>query len=70
MIDERFQGKGHGKAALHLAIDYLKKELGAKEIFLSFVPDNTVAEGLYEGAGFKKTGEMDGDELIMRLDAD
>jgi diamine N-acetyltransferase len=69
MIDERYQKKGYGKAALTLAIEYLRREFNVSEIFLSFVPDNTAAEKLYESAGFRKTGESDDDgEIIMRLE--
>ena len=68
MVDERFQGKGYGKAALNLGIEYLQKEFGIKEIELSFVPENTAAENLYESVGFKKTGAIEDGEIIMRLD--
>ena len=68
MIDEKFQRRGYGKAALALGVAYLKKEFDVKEIFLCFEPSNAAAEALYESAGFKRTGEVDGDEIIMRLD--
>ena len=67
MIDERYQGKGYGRAALLLGIRYLADIHGAREVFLSVVPENTVAEGLYLSIGFKHTGAMSGDEAIMRL---
>lgn len=67
MIDERYQKMGYGKAALQLSIEYLRREHGAKEIFLSFEPDNVAAEGLYSGAGFVRTGEVDDGEIVMRL---
>ena len=67
MIDERFQGKGYGRQALLLGIEYLKEKFGPPEIFLSYEPDNHVAEKLYESVGFKKTGGLWGDEIIMRL---
>lgn len=68
MVDERFQKRGYGKAALQLAIDYLLKEHNVNEIYLSFEPSNAVAEKLYTSAGFKRTGEVDGDEIVMRLE--
>ena len=67
MIDERYQSKGYGKAALLLAISYLKEEHGAREIFLSVVPENTAAKNLYHRIGFQLTGEMSGSEVVMRL---
>ncbi|MCL2372582.1 MAG: GNAT family N-acetyltransferase [Defluviitaleaceae bacterium] len=67
MIDKRFQGKGYGKAALALAIKYLKEEHNAGEISLSFEPNNSIAEKLYASAGFQRTGEVDDGEIVMCL---
>jgi len=67
MIDERFQGKGYGKAALLLAIKYLKEKHNVKEIFLSFDPSNIIAEKLYSDAGFQRTGEIEDGEVVMCL---
>jgi len=67
MIDKRFQGKGYGKAALRLSIHYLVDRFSVNDIYLSFQPGNTVAEKLYSDAGFQRTGEMDGSEIVMCL---
>ena len=67
MIDERFQRKGYGRAALRLAIGYLKEKFNVTEIYLSFHPDNIVAEKLYNSVGFQRTGEMEYDEIVMCL---
>ena len=67
MIDKRFQGKGYGKAALVLAVKYLKEKYNVSEIFLSFEPDNTVAEKLYSSIGFQRTGEVENNEIVMCL---
>ncbi len=66
MIDSRFQGKGYGKAAMQLVIDELAAE-GAERIFISFEPENTVAESLYSGLGFEDTGEIEGGERVFCL---
>jgi len=68
MIDARFQGKGYGRAALQLGIAYLADTYAAKEVFTSFVQGNTAAEALYTSVGFRRTGEIDGDEIGLRLD--
>ena len=70
MIDERYQRKGYGKAALQLAIAYLRDKFKATEIYLSFEPENTVAERLYSSAGFRPTGEVDDGEVVMCLKID
>lgn len=66
VIDAEQQGKGHGRAAM-LAIIAFLSEQGAREVALSYEPDNLVARGLYDSLGFRETGEMDGEELVARL---
>ena len=67
MIDEKFQGKGYGRAATMEVIERLKQVEDCKEIYLSFVPENKNAEKLYESIGFKRTGELnEGGEIMMR----
>ena len=68
MIDAKHQKNGYGKAALLLSIKYLHENHKANEIFLSFEPNNVVAEKLYSDVGFKRTGEIEGGEIVMRLD--
>jgi diamine N-acetyltransferase len=67
MIGAEHQGKGYGKAALLAVIAHLKATPGNREIRLSYVPGNLVAEGLYRSVGFVPTGEIDDGEIIMRL---
>ncbi len=69
MIDEKQQGKGYGKEAVKLALDYIKTfPCGdAEYCWLSYEPENKVAEELYRSFGFLETGEMDGEELIAIL---
>ena len=69
MIDENYQDKGYGKEALLKAIEYIKTkpEGPAASCFLSFVPGNEKAEGLYKKVGFVATGEEDHGEIIMKL---
>ncbi len=67
MIDERYQGKGYGKAALARAIEYLRDVHEVKEIMISYKPDNVVAKTLYASAGFVETGEMYDGEILAKL---
>lgn len=68
IIDEKFQGRGFGKAAMKKLIEGMKKLPDCDEIFLSFVPGNTGAEKLYTNLGFEKTGDMEENgEIILRL---
>ncbi len=69
MIDKTFQGKGFGKEAVRLALDFIKTfPCGeAKYCWLSYEPENEKAAALYRSFGFSETGEKDGEELIAVL---
>jgi len=67
MIDQRYQGLGFGRHALHLVIDHIKTRPGAKEFFTSCVPGDGSPCPFYEKMGFVYTGEVDDDELVMKL---
>jgi diamine N-acetyltransferase len=67
MIDEKYQGKGYGKAATLEVIERLKQDENCREIYLSFAPENVNAEKLYQNIGFKRTGETNEyGEILMR----
>ena len=69
MIDEEYQGKGYGKEAVRLAMEYINTlPCGAAEYcWLSYEPENETARKLYRSFGFAETGDMDGEELISVL---
>ena len=69
MIDERYQRKGYGRAAMHLILDFIAGEPcgPAEYCWLSYEPENTAAKALYASFGFSETGEWDGDEVIAAL---
>ena len=66
MIDEKFQGNGYGTAALQAIIQYFRDH-GANNIRLSTKETNTAALSMYRKAGFRDTGEMNGEEIVLRL---
>ncbi len=68
LIGDPFQGKGYGKAALHILIQRLWEEYHYPEIYLSLFAGNDAAEHLYQSFGFAYIGERDtGGEDVMRL---
>lgn len=67
MIDQRYQGKGYGRAALRQLIKDLRIRPDFTELRLSLVQENTVAERMCMSQGFNYTGELLGSELIMLL---
>ena len=56
MIDQEYQGKGYGKEALRLALEYIKTQpCGSAECcWLSYEPENEVARKLYRSFGFEE----------------
>ena len=66
MIDKRYQGKGYGREAIRLALDFIRTwPCGEAEYCeVSYEPENEVARNLYRLMGFKENGEMDGDEIV------
>lgn len=67
MIDKKYQGKGYGKSALKLAVNYMISNFGIKELGTGTHCENFVAQSLYKSIGFKETGEIDGDQIGMKL---
>ncbi len=67
MIDHRLQQNGYGTAALQAIIRYFKDH-GANNIRLSTKETNTHALSMYRKAGFRDTGEMNGEETVLQLD--
>jgi len=64
MIDQRYQGRGFGAAAIQLLLNQFKGR--ADYINVSWVPGPAEAAGFYRKLGFAETGEMDGAEVIAR----
>ena len=67
MIAGPHQGKGYGRRALELLIEYVKTRPGAKELMTSYVPIEGGPEGFYRKLGFEPTGEVHGGEVEIRL---
>lgn len=59
MIDEKYQGKGYAKLAIKEVIHKLKERRDCKQIRVSHVPHNMVANALYKKSGFQETGEFE-----------
>ena len=66
MVDKKFQGKGFGKKAMDLALEFISTfPCGtAKYCWLSYESDNNVARQLYTSVGFVETEEKDGEEIV------
>ncbi|MGH4122014.1 MAG: GNAT family N-acetyltransferase [Clostridium sp.] len=67
MIDEKFQGKGYGKKSMSKIIEHIRDNYNYNEVYLSEVPENARAKGLYKSLGFEFTGEVEDEEEVMVL---
>lgn len=67
MIDSRYQGKGYGKEAIEMVIDYVKTLPNAQELLTSCVPGDEGPKAFYEKLGFIATGELIDDEVLLRF---
>jgi len=65
MIDARYQSMGFGNEALKLLILHAATRPGAASMLLSFVPAEKNPEAFYLRHAFARTGEMDGEEVVM-----
>lgn len=66
MIDEKEQGKGYGRSALAVIIQYFRDH-HADIITLSTKESNTGALHLYRQFGFSENGQMNDDEIVLKL---
>ena len=67
MIDRRYQGRGYGRKAMELALDFIRSFPAgeAKYCWLSYEPKNEVAKKLYASFGFEEHPEQyeEGEEM-------
>jgi diamine N-acetyltransferase len=67
MVDARFQGQGIGRAALQLVIAHARAKGCFDVLTLSYVPGLGCPEPFYRKLGFRDTGRMDEDEVVLEL---
>jgi len=70
MIADGFQGKGYGRRAVELLIEYVRTRPGASALMTSWVPGDGTPEPFYLKLGFVPTGEVDDGEIVGRLALD
>lgn len=69
LIDERYQGRGHGREAVLHVVDYVRTRPGAVMLKVSARQGRESPRPFYESLGFVQTGEViDGDEDVLSLD--
>ena len=65
-IDERYQGRGYGRASTKLILDAMKQDGKYSKVDLCYIEGNDAAKKLYESFGFVEIGR-DEDEIIMEM---
>ena len=69
LIDQRYQRRGHGTAALDLIVEYFRGRPGVEVVWTSCGEGDGGPLGFYERYGFRQTGErVFDDEILLRLD--
>ena len=65
-IDERYQGRGYGKAATRMVLDAMHQDGRYSKVVLCYLEDNEIAKQLYTQLGFVEI-DRDEDEIIMEM---
>lgn len=52
---------------MRLLVDYVRGRPGAKELLVSYIDHEEGPAGFYRKLGFTETGEVEDNEVIMRL---
>jgi len=67
-IDERYQRRGYGYAAMQVILNEMRKDGKFKKVTLCYIDGDTAAYNLYKKCGFSLTGEADEEEIMMELE--
>ena len=67
MVADGFQGRGYGRRAVELLLDYVRTRPGATALMTSWVPGDGSPAEFYRKLGFEPTGEVDEGEIVGRL---
>jgi len=68
MIADGHQQNRYGRRALEMLADYVRTRPNATEIIVGSIPGEGSPQPFYEGFGFVTTGEVEGGEIILRLE--
>jgi diamine N-acetyltransferase len=67
LVDERHQRRGVGTATLDLVVEYFR-DRGVEAMWTSAGEGEGSPVTFYERYGFERTGELHGDEVLLRLE--
>jgi diamine N-acetyltransferase len=67
LIDQRYQGRGYGAAALRLVVEHVRTRPDARVLLTSAGQGPESPVGFYQQQGFRLTGEVHEGELVLEL---
>ena len=67
MFPQEYVNRGYGTQAIRLLIKMAKASCRYQGLYLTYAPDNSIAEHVYYKLGFRPTGEIEHGELEMCL---
>jgi diamine N-acetyltransferase len=70
MIDAAHQGKGFGRTAIALLVDYVRTRPAARELLVSYHPGPHSPRDFYLKQGFRDTGRIEEGEVVLSLPLD
>jgi diamine N-acetyltransferase len=68
LIDQRYQGRGHGSAALNLVVEHVRTRTDARVLITSVGQGPASPINFYLRQGFRATGQVHQGELVLELD--
>jgi diamine N-acetyltransferase len=68
LIDERFQGRGYGRATIHAVAEYVRSRPNGEVLFTSCAAGDGSPQPFYLRHGFVKTSRVVDGEDVLRLD--
>ncbi|MEG3309145.1 GNAT family N-acetyltransferase [Streptococcus suis] len=66
LIDKKYQGKGFGRKAAEVCIDYLKTEYSLAQISLPVHEKHLEARKFWKKLGFQESNNIEDDYIFMR----
>ena len=67
MVAEPYQGRGYGRQAIALLVDYVRTRPGCRELGVSCGLGEGSPQAFYEKQGFVSTGKVIDDELVLTM---
>lgn len=70
MIDAASQGQGFGQRAIALLVEHVRARPAARELLVSYHPGPHSPRDFYLKQGFRDTGRIEEDEVVLSLPLD